>query len=190
MTDAPSSAAAPERVAAPTVVVMGVSGSGKSTIGALVADALRVPFVDGDSLHPRANIVKMAAGTPLDDDDRAPWLAEVGRRLAEARGRGDGLVIACSALKRRYRAAILAVAPRTVFLHLHGSRDTLTRRLEGRSGHFMPAALLDSQLATLEPLDTDEPGLVVDIHGPVDAVVKTAIDGLRAFTESPADHRA
>ena len=139
------------------IIVMGVSGCGKTTIGDLVARELGVPFLDGDSLHPVENVAKMAAGTPLTDDDRWPWLATVGSELANA---GDGgLVLACSALRRSYRDAIREQAPDTVFLHLHGSKDVLARRLEGRSGHFMPTTLLDSQLATLEPLEADEAGL-------------------------------
>ncbi len=157
---------------------MGVSGCGKTTIGDLIARRLNVPFLDGDSLHPVENVAKMAAGTPLTDDDRWPWLATVGSTLGNA-GAG-GLVLACSALKRSYRDAILALAPGTVFLHLHGSRDVLGARLEGRSGHFMPPALLDSQLATLEPLAADEAGVVVDIAGAVDQVVADALAGITA----------
>lgn len=164
-------------VAAPLVVVMGVAGSGKSTIGVLVADALGVPFIDGDSLHPIANVTKMAAGTPLTDEDRWPWLARVGEELADASG--TGLVVACSALKRVYRAAILVEAPGAVFLHLSGSREVLSARLEGRSGHFMPISLLDSQLATLEQLSDDEPRVVVDVGAPVDTVVARAVGGIR-----------
>jgi carbohydrate kinase (thermoresistant glucokinase family) len=159
----------------PLVVVMGVSGSGKSTIGALVADALGVPFVDGDALHPVSNITKMATGTPLTDEDRWPWLATIGETLAEA---AAGLVVASSALKRRYRDAILRGAPTAVFLHLDGSREVLSSRLEGRSGHFMPASLLDSQLETLERLEADEPGFVVDIGAPIDDLVAAAVETL------------
>lgn len=165
--------------AAPLVVIMGVSGSGKSTIGALVANALGVPFVDGDALHPSANLAKMAAGTPLDDADRWPWLAAVGRELAGSRA--SGLVVACSALKRIYRDAILAEAPGTVFLHLSGSRETLARRLEDRSGHFMPPSLLDSQLATLEPPTAEEPAVVVDVDAPVATIVERAVAGIRSL---------
>ncbi|MDQ6740608.1 MAG: gluconokinase [Actinomycetota bacterium] len=157
----------------PRIVVMGVSGCGKTTIGALVADALNVPFVDGDSLHPVSNIAKMAAGTPLTDTDRWPWLAVVGTALADSDG--PGLVLACSALKRSYRDAIRAQAPETLFLHLHGSREVLGSRLEGRSGHFMPTTLLDSQLGTLEPLARDEAGFMADINLPVDQVVAQAV---------------
>ncbi|RAX46301.1 glycosyl hydrolase [Arthrobacter sp. AQ5-06] len=162
--------------AGPRILVMGVSGCGKTTIGALVAHQLGVSFIDGDSLHPVENVVKMAAGTPLTDEDRWPWLATVGNELDRAGS--AGLVLACSALKRSYRDAIRAKAPDAVFLHLHGSKDVLGSRLEGRSGHFMPAALLESQLATLEPLDADEAGFVVDIASPVGQVVSEALAGL------------
>ena len=164
--------------ARPRVVVMGVSGCGKTTVGGLVARELGVPFLDGDSLHPVANVAKMAAGTPLTDEDRWPWLAIVGRELAAA---GDGgLVLACSALKRSYRDAIREHAPDTIFLHLNGSREVLSQRIAGRSGHFMPPALLDSQLATLQPLQEDERGVVVDIAAPVPEVVAEALKGIAA----------
>ncbi len=166
------------------VVVMGVSGCGKTTIGALVAHELEVPFIDGDSLHPVENVAKMAAGIPLDDEDRWPWLARVGCELTAAGP--AGLVIACSALKRSYRDAIRAQAPDTLFLLLNGTRAVLEARLEGRSGHFMPAALLDSQLATLEPLGTDEAGVVVDIASAVGQVVQEGVAGLGTVRPRPA----
>lgn len=174
----------PTGMTGPRIVVMGVSGCGKTTIGDLVARGLGAPFLDGDSLHPVENVAKMAAGIPLTDEDRWPWLATVGSELANA---GDGgLVLACSALKRCYRDAIRALAPGTVFLHLHGSKEVLGSRLEGRSGHFMPAALLDSQLATLEPLESDETGIVVDIAAPVSQVVTEALAGIAAVAGSAA----
>jgi carbohydrate kinase (thermoresistant glucokinase family) len=142
------------------VVVMGVSGSGKSTVGRAVADALGAPFVDGDDLHPAANVAKMAAGIPLTDADRVPWLRAVGRTLAD--GDDAGVVVACSALKRSYRDLIRDEAPGTVFAELDGPRELLQKRMI-RPGHFMPVSLLDSQLATLEPLQADEAGLRLDI---------------------------
>lgn len=160
----------------PRVVVMGVSGSGKSTIGALIAADLGLPFLDGDALHPIENVRKMAGGTPLNDADRAPWLRAVGRALADA---DDGLVIACSALKRAYRDLIAAEAPGAVFVHLAGTRAVLAARMEGRTDHFMPTTLLDSQLATLEPLAADERGVTIDVAAPVDAVVQQAVAAVR-----------
>jgi carbohydrate kinase (thermoresistant glucokinase family) len=162
------------------VVVMGVSGCGKSTIGALLADSLGLPFLDADGLHPQANILKMASGIPLTDDDRWPWLALVGDALASAGASGTGLVIACSALKQAYREAIRASAPNVRFVHLSGSLEVLSNRLEGRSEHFMPSALLASQLAALEELRDDEPGFAVDIDQPVTGVVTEAAARLRA----------
>jgi len=140
---------------------MGVSGSGKSTVGALLAQRLGVPFVDGDVLHPPANVAKMAAGIPLDDDDRAPWLDAVGARLAE----GD-VVVACSALRRAYRERLRSAAPATRFVLLHGTRELLASRVATRLDHFMPATLLDSQLATLELPDATEGVCVYDVALP------------------------
>lgn len=157
------------------VVVMGVSGCGKSTVGVALAERLRVPFVDADDLHPEANIAKMASGQPLDDADRRPWLEVVGRWLAE---QPDGAVTACSALQRSYRDLLRQHAPGVRFVHLDGSREVLERRQAGRRGHFMPASLLDSQLATLEPLAPDEDGFAIDIDQPVDAIVTTAQETL------------
>jgi gluconokinase len=150
---------ATERV--PVVVVMGVSGSGKTTVGALLARRLEVEYGEADDFHPQANVDKMAAGQPLDDEDRRPWLAAIGAWLAEREQ--DGAVATCSALKKSYRDTLRASAPSTVLLHVHGSRELLEERMGRRSGHFMPASLLDSQLETLEPLAEDERGLVVDV---------------------------
>lgn len=145
----------------PPLVVMGVSGCGKSTVGALLGERLGVPFFDGDDFHPPANKAKMAGGTPLDDNDRAPWLAEIGAALAtdEAGSR----IIACSALKRRYRDVLRSFAPDLVFIHLSGEAATISGRLSGRAHEYMPSSLLASQLATLEPLGADEAHIVADI---------------------------
>jgi gluconokinase len=158
----------------PLLVVMGVSGSGKSTVGAALAQRLRVPFADADDLHPPANIVKMSAGRPLDDEDRYPWLELVGEWLAAHDA--DGGVMVCSALRRKYRTQLHRHAPRASFVHLHGSRDVIARRQAARTGHFMPPALLDSQFAILEPLEPDEQGLVIDVDQPVDAIVQEYVD--------------
>lgn len=153
----------------PLLVLMGVSGSGKSTVGVLLAAALGVPFADADDMHPESNVRKMAAGRPLTDEDRWPWLQRVGEELRDAAA--TGLVVACSALKRAYRDAILSVEPRTTFVLLDGSRQLLAERLSQREGHFMPAALLDSQLATLERFGVDEPGIAVSVEGTPEEVV-------------------
>lgn len=143
------------------ICVMGVSAVGKSTVGLALAEELGVSFVDADDLHPDANRVKMTAGVPLTDEDRRPWLDRVGARFQESAG--TGLVMACSALRRVYRDRIRSAAPDVVFVHLHGSRDLLLSRARARTDHFMPASLLDSQLATLEELETDEAGFVVTV---------------------------
>jgi UDP-N-acetyl-2-amino-2-deoxyglucuronate dehydrogenase len=173
----------------PPVIVMGVSGSGKSTVGELLAQDAGVPFVDGDDLHPEAARRKMAEGHALDDDDRRPWLERVGRELA---GLPDGgPVVACSALKRSYRDVLRAAAPDAVFVHLAGDHDLLAERLDGREGHFMPSSLLASQLRALEPLGDDEQGITLDIaDDPValaDAAVRELLPGGRTASPGRVD---
>ncbi|WEH42650.1 gluconokinase [Streptomyces sp. NBC_01218] len=159
------------------VVVMGVAGTGKTTIGPLLATALGVPYAEGDDFHPEANIAKMAAGTPLDDADRLPWLDSIGKW---AHGRaGLGGVVACSALKRAYRDRLRAEAPDAVFLHLTGDRALIEGRMSARQGHFMPTALLDSQFATLQPLEADEAGVEVDVAGTPQEITDRAVAALR-----------
>lgn len=151
----------------PPLVIMGVSGSGKSTVAEAVAARIDGGvYLDADDLHPQANVTKMAAGHPLTDADRAPWLDAVGRAMAEVTRSGGTPVTACSALKRAYRLRILAGEPEARFVLLDVSRDELERRMRERKGHFMPASLLTSQLATLEPLAADERGITVPFTDP------------------------
>ncbi len=144
-------------------VVMGVSGCGKSEVGRRLAAALGASFIEGDQFHPPQNVAKMSAGIPLDDADRGGWLLRLQAEIAAARAAGTPLVLACSALKRRYRDLLREGDPGLRFAHLDGTRATLAARLDGRAGHFMPASLLDSQLRDLEPLQDDEAGLRLDI---------------------------
>lgn len=159
-------------------IVMGVCGCGKSTIGRAFAHQLRIAFLDGDDLHPRNNIDKMSRGEPLDDADRMPWLTQVGEHLHA------GTVIACSALKRSYRDRIRQVARGSVvFLYLKGSRETLSLRLQDRQGHFMPAALLDSQFQALQEPTADECAVSVNIDATTDEIVDELLGHITALTE-------
>lgn len=151
------------------IVVMGVSGSGKSTVGAALAQRLRVPFADADDFHPPANIDKMTAGQPLNDDDRYPWLEAIGTWLAEHCDGGGAM--SCSALKRKYRDQLRRHCPGVEFLHLSGTPEVIGRRQASRPGHFMPASLLQSQFATLEQLEPDERGIVIDVDQNIDSIV-------------------
>ena len=153
---------------------MGVSGCGKSSLGAALATTLALPFTDADDLHPAANRAKMAAGQPLTDADRWPWLQAVGAVLASNAG-----VVACSALRRAYRDRLRDAAGPVQFLHLVAPREVIAERLAARRGHFMPLALLDSQLATLEPLAPAE-GWTLNVNGPQEANLATALQLLRA----------
>jgi gluconokinase len=150
---------------------MGVSGSGKSTVGAALAHRLDVPFADADSFHSAANVAKMTAGTPLDDADRRPWLDAVGQWLADH----DRGVMSCSALTRKYRNQLRSHRADLAFLHLTGSPELIAARQAGRPGHFMPSSLLTSQFETLEPLDPDEHGMAVDVGQSVDAIVEALV---------------
>ncbi|MER5937142.1 gluconokinase [Streptomyces sp. NPDC001928] len=163
------------------VVVMGVSGSGKSTVGRLLARRMRLPFLEADDLHPPANRAKMAAGRPLDDEDRRVWLASLAAWIRAATDSGRGGVMACSALKREYRDMFRGAGEGVWFLHLTLDPVSAGRRVAGRTGHFMPARLVDSQYATLEPLRPDEPGLTVDATADPRAVVDEAAHALRAL---------
>ena len=150
-------------------VVMGVSGAGKSVVGRRLAEALACGFVDADDLHPQENILKMTAGIALTDGDREPWLHAVGRLLAERKR-----IVACSALRRRYRVILLDEEPESRFVCLDASRSVLESRLRASTGHFMPAALLTSQLDTLEPPTPSEPATIVDAAQTIDAIVVDA----------------
>ncbi|MCV7343978.1 gluconokinase [Mycolicibacterium rhodesiae] len=155
------------------IVVMGVSGSGKSTVGAALAQRLRVPFADADDFHPPANIAKMTAGHALDDDDRYPWLEAIGVWLADHPGGG---VMSCSALKRAYRDQLRRHCAGVKFLHLSGTAEVIARRQASRPGHFMPASLLASQFDTLEPLDADEDGISIDVDQSIDSIVDSYVN--------------
>lgn len=165
--------------AAGAVVVMGVSGSGKSTLGARLAAALGGRFLEGDDFHDPAAVAKMRSGTPLTDDDRWPWLDRLGRALGEAAASGGGAVAACSALRRAYRERLAAAAGVPVrFVLLDPGRPVLERRMAERTGHYMPASLLDSQLATLERPDADESTLVLTGDAGKETMCRAALDWL------------
>ncbi|MFJ6138988.1 gluconokinase [Kitasatospora sp. NPDC092286] len=162
-----------------TVVVMGVSGVGKTTLARLLADRLGLPYAEADDFHPPANIAKMSAGIPLDDEDRAPWLRALGTWLGERADAGTGGVVTCSALKHRYRDTLRAACPGAFFLHLSGGHELVEDRLAHRTGHFMPPSLLDSQYAALEPLRADEHGAVLDVGPSPEELVEMAAALLR-----------
>ncbi|MEV8357852.1 gluconokinase [Microbacterium sp. NPDC076895] len=158
------------------VVVMGVSGAGKTTVGTMIAEALGAPFVDADDLHSEDAREKMAKGEPLTDTDRWPWLARVAERLADQDY--PPTVVACSALKRAYRDALRARRPDVAFIHLDGAPDRVAERLRARTDHFMPPTLLASQLQTLEPLEPDETGVTISVEGSAAQVTRGALVAL------------
>lgn len=155
---------------------MGVSGAGKTAVGTALAARMGATFIDADSLHPSENVRKMAAGIPLTDDDRQPWLHIVGAELSAPHD--HGVVVACSALKRAYRDAIRAAAPSTTFILLTVDAPVLEKRLVQRPGHFMPASLLASQLETLEPLEADEAGMILTSEGGVEETLEQILADL------------
>lgn len=157
-------------------VVMGVCGCGKSTIGTALSERLGTPFIEGDKFHPAENVAKMSAGIPLDDADRAGWLRALADEIGNARDRGEGLVVSCSALKRRYRDLLRQADPGLRFAHLQGPRELIADRLGRRTDHYMPPALLDSQLRDLEALQDDEGGIRLDIALPPDGLVERIIE--------------
>ncbi len=162
------------------IVVMGVSGTGKSTVARQVAAELGWTFVEGDDLHPRSNVATMESGNPLTDEDRAPWLDEINRVAREHSAAGRSSVITCSALKRSYRERLRDGVDAPFLVHLHADQDVLEPRMQQRAGHFMPTGLLRSQLDTLEPLGDDEDGTVVDVTPGSDEVVGEVLRVLRA----------
>ena len=158
------------------IIVMGVTGCGKTTIGTLLAERLSVPYFEGDDFHPAANVAKMRAGIPLTDDDRRPWLAALaGQIKAET---APPSVVSCSALTYNYRSGFRRANPHVWFLHLVLDEMTALRRVEARPGHFMPASLVASQFAALEPLSDDEAGLALDASRPPQDIVDTAVHHL------------
>jgi gluconokinase len=159
------------------VVVMGVAGSGKTTVAELLAARFGVPHAEADDFHPQANIAKMSAGHPLTDEDRWPWLRAIAQWIKQ-HAAADGGVVTCSALKRSYRDLLRDGSADVWFVHLTGTLELLAERLGARKGHFMPATLLDSQLADLEPLGPDEPGVTLDVRHSPEELVEAAAPSL------------
>ena len=159
-------------------VVMGVAASGKTTIATRLAEHLEYAFADADDFHPAANVAKMARGEALTDADRAPWLRTLAAWIATQHEARRSTVLACSALKRLYRDTLRTGAPLVCFIHLTAPREALRERIKGRIGHFVPPELLDSQLATLEPLQSDEPGITLDATALPDAIIARVLDHL------------
>jgi len=157
-------------MSAPRLIVMGVSGCGKSTVGSMLGIRTGIPFVEGDTLHPPRNVALMAAGTPLTDEDRAGWLDDIASRFGALEA-DTGLIVSCSALKRSYRDRLRAACPDLRFIHLHGDKALLEQRLQYRTGHYMPPSLLTSQLQTLEPPSSDEPAITLNIAMPTEQLV-------------------
>ena len=159
---------------APLVVVMGVSGCGKSTVGRLIAKRLACEFLEGDDLHPPRNLERMAAGIALTDHDRRDWLKAIAEQLADASAARYGLIVSCSALKRSYRNQLRTASNELAFVHIHGSLEVLEARMLSRTGHFMPPSLLASQLQTLEPPAADEPCITLDAALPAEQIANQA----------------
>ncbi|CAI1739677.1 gluconokinase [Serratia fonticola] len=167
-------------MAGKSIILMGVSGSGKSTIGAAVAREIKAKFIDGDDLHPRANIQKMASGQPLNDEDRAPWLQRLNDAAYSLNHKNESGIIVCSALKRRYRDLLRKDNDNMVFIYLKGSFEVILARLQARSGHFMPTELLKSQFEALEePGDDEKDVICVDIDTDVEGVVGRCVAALK-----------
>ena len=174
-------------MSAPRLIIMGVSGCGKSTVGARLGARTGIPFIEGDTLHPPRNVALMASGTPLTDEDRAGWLDDIASRFY-ALPTGAGLIISCSALKRKYRDRLRAACPDLRFIHLHGTKALLKERLQYRTGHYMPPSLLTSQLQTLEPPHPDEFAITLDIALPTEELVMHIEQQLQLQVAEPASH--
>lgn len=170
----------------PPMVVMGVSGSGKSTIGSLLSESLQVPYLEGDELHSESGQRKMAEGVALDDADREAWLQRVGQELRQKYDDGTSVVLTCSALRRSYRDKLAEYVAQTVFIHLAGDRDVIAARLSQREHAYVPAGLLDSQIKTLESLADDECSIVVDIDQSPQDVVRDIEEQLVTVTDTSA----
>lgn len=163
-----------------TVVVMGVAGSGKTSLARVLTAELAASYVEADDHHPAANVAKMAAGEPLTDADRAPWLAALAQEIRRLHAVGEPVVLTCSALRRRYRDLLREADPRMVFVHLDGDPALILERMRQRD-HFMPPALLDSQISTLEELSADEHHFVVDIAATPGEIARTVLERLGRF---------
>lgn len=172
------------------LVVMGVSGAGKTTIARTLADRLGWVFGDADEHHSEASVAKMEAEIPLTDEDRIPWLGDVRDWISEQNAKSENTAVACSALKRAYRDILREAEARLVFVHLTADYEILSSRLGSRTGHFMPRRLLDSQLADLEPLEPDEAGITVDVSGPPEQIVATVLKELHFSGERPTGQAA
>ncbi|MEO6791294.1 MAG: gluconokinase [Ornithinibacter sp.] len=168
------------------VIVMGVSGCGKSTIAVGIAEAMSLPFAEADRFHPEANVAKMAAGVPLTDEDRWPWLSDLSAWMASQADLGQSTVMACSALRRPYRDLLRSGPPSVDFVHLAGPMEVVEERMRAREGHFMPTSLLRSQFDTLEPLEADERGVVLDLRASPEDLVEQAVAWLTESADPAA----
>lgn len=165
----------PAQIPAQVLVLMGVSGCGKSTTGAALSERLGWPFRDADTFHPPGNVAKMSSGQPLTDDDRRPWLGAIAAWIDERLAAGEAAIVSCSALKRRYRDIIVGTRGGVRLVHLAGTREVIGARLSARRGHFMPASLLTSQFEALEPPGAEERPIVIDVGQPTEAIVAQVV---------------